>query len=108
MEFYNIDIPEMERQRYNSIKKSGEYIELNILIGVEDEEENGVSAKSPVVSTCMHNCGPQEVACLYATLHAVSQTLERKYPVECLMGKMGMRIENMGSVDSSLEDDKED
>lgn len=108
MEFYNIDIPEMEKQRYNSIKKSGEYIELNILIGVEDEEENGVSAKSPVVSMCMHNCGPQEVACLYATLHAVSQILERKYPVECLMGKMGMRIENMGSVDSSLEDDKED
>ena len=108
MEFYDIDIHEMERQRYNSIKTSGENIELNVLIGVEDEEENGVSAKSPVISTCMHNCGPQEVACLYATLHAVSQMLERKYSVECLMGKMGMRIENIGSVDSSLEDDEED
>ena len=39
MEFHSIDIPEMEKQRYNAIKRTGQYIELNILIGVESEEE---------------------------------------------------------------------
>ena len=109
MEFHSIDIPEMEKQRYQAIKRTGEYVELNILIGTEeDDQENGISTKSPVVTTCMHKCGPKEIACLYATLQAVSNVLEEKYPFECFLAKMGMRVENMGSVDSSLKDDEED
>lgn len=37
MEFDKIDIIEMEKQRYNSIKEKGKYIELNVLVGGEDE-----------------------------------------------------------------------
>lgn len=39
MEFHSIDIPEMEKQRYQAIKRTGEYIELNILIGTEDDDK---------------------------------------------------------------------
>ena len=105
MEFHSIDIPGMEKQRYKAIKRTGEYVELNILIGTEEDD---ISTKSPVVTTCMHGCGPKEVACLYTTLQAVSNMLEEKYPFECFLAKMGMRVENMGSVDSSLDDDEED
>lgn len=109
MEFHSIDIPEMEKQRYQAIKRTGEYIELNILIGTEeDDKENGISTKQPVVTTCMHKCGPKEVACLYATLNAVSKMLKEKYPLECLLSEIGMKIENLGSIDSSLNEDEED
>lgn len=109
MEFHSIDIPGMEKQRYKAIKRTGEYVELNILIGTEEDDiEDDISTKSPVVTTCMHGCGPKEVACLYTTLQAVSNMLEEKYPFECFLAKMGMRVENMGSVDSSLDDDEED
>ena len=108
MEFHNIDIPEMEKQRYQAIKRTGEYVELNILIGTEnDETEDGLSVKSPVVTTHMHKCGPEEVACLYMTLQSIARVLERKYPVECLMGKLSMKVEDMGTIDSSFTDNKD-
>ena len=94
MEFHSIDIPEMERQRYNAIKRTGQYVELNILIGVENEEEkDNTAVKSPVVSMHMHNCGPN---------------LEKQYPVECLMGNLTMKIEGMGSINIPLSDDEEE
>ena len=34
MEFDEVDVNEMEKQRYEHIKKSGRYTELNVLIGV--------------------------------------------------------------------------
>ena len=109
MEFHNIDVPEMEKQRYQAIKRTGEYIELNILIGTEnDETEDGLSTKSPVVTTCMHKCGPKEMACLYATLQAVSNILKERYPIECLLGEIGIEVKNMGSIDSSVDEDEED
>lgn len=108
MEFYDIDVPEMERQRYQSIKETGKYVELNVLIGVEEDEmDEDFSAKSPVVTTCMHNCSAKEVACLYVTLQSVLHILEKKYPLECLMGKLGMKVENMGTIDSSFTDDED-
>lgn len=109
MEFHSIDVPEMERQRYQSIKKTGRYVELNILIGTEeDTKENGASTNSPVISTCMHKCGPKEIACLYATLQAVSNILKERYPIECLLGEIGIEVKNMGSIDSSVDEDEED
>ena len=111
MEFHSIDIPEMERQRYKAIKASGEYVELNILIGVEDDIslDEEVTTKSPVVTTCLHNCGPKEVACLYATIQSVMKVLERKYPVECLLlSKIGTSVEEIGSIDITKDLDKED
>ena len=111
MEFSNLNIPEMERQRYKAIKASGEYAELNILIGVEDDIslDEEVTTKSPVVTTCLHNCGPKEVACLYATIQSVMKMLERKYPVECLLlSKIGTSVEEIGSIDITKDLDKED
>lgn len=111
MEFSNLNIPEMERQRYKAIKASGEYVELNILIGVEDDIslDEEVTTKSPVVTTCLHNCGPKEVACLYATIQSVMKVLERKYPVECLLlSKIGTSVEEIGSIDITKDLDKED
>lgn len=111
MEFSNLNIPEMERQRYKAIKASGEYAELNILIGVEDDIslDEEVTTKSPVVTTCLHNCGPKEVACLYATIQSVMKVLERKYPVECLLlSKIGTSVEEIGSIDITKDLDKED
>ena len=109
MEFHNIDIPEMEKQRYNAIKRTGQYIELNILIGVENEEEKGNTAvKSPVVSMRIHNCGPMEVASLHATVKAVIENLEKQYPVECLMSNLTMKTEGMGSINIPLSDDEKE
>lgn len=109
MKFYNIDIPEMERQRYNAIKRTGQYVELNILIGVENEEEkDNTAVKSPVVSMHMHNCGPMEVASLHATVKAVIENLEKQYPVECLMSNLTMKTEDMGSINIPLSDDEEE
>lgn len=106
MEFYNIDIPEMEKQRYDSIKKSGEYLELTILIGVEnDVDENGTTYKTPVVATHMCGCGAQEIASLYSTLHAFLKTLKERYPLECLLGDMLMNTESLNVI--TLDDEKD-
>lgn len=100
MEYYDVNIPEMEKQRYESIKNSGKYAELKILVGVEnDGSKNGVASKSPIVTTSMHNCGPEEVACLYLTLKTVLNSLKNKFPMECFMGEMTMDVQDMGSID---------
>lgn len=109
METYNVDIPEMEKQRYDSIKASGKYAELNILIGAEDERtENGNISKSPVVSTSMRNCSSEEVACLYVTLKAVLQSLRRRYPMECFLGEATMETTNYGTIDLSEDLSKDE
>lgn len=101
MKFEEIDIPEMERQRYESIKRTGEYMEVNILVGGENEElGEGLVSKMPVVSTCMRNCGPQEVACMYMTLQELVKKLRKDYPSECFAAEMSMRVEDAGSVDT--------
>ena len=49
----NIEDIDMEKRRYAKIKASGEYLELNIIIGVEDDEDlgKGLVSKSPVICT---------------------------------------------------------
>ena len=106
MEFHSVDIPEMKKQRYETIKRSGEYIELNILIGTEsDDLGGGLVSKAPVVSTHINNCGPQEIGCMYMTLQQLIKSMEKKYPTECYLSKLAMRVEDMGSIDCS---DKEE
>lgn len=107
MEFHSVNIPEMEKQRYEAIKKSGEYIELNVLIGTEsDDLGEGLVSKAPIVSTHLHGCGPQEIGCMYVTLQQVLKTLEKKYPAECYVSKLAMRVEDMGSI--QLTDEEEE
>lgn len=56
MKFDRIDVPEMQRQRAKAIKASGEYIELNILIGAETHKEGSYNVGMPVVTSRMHAC----------------------------------------------------
>ena len=107
-EKYEVDVDELERQRYDNIKKSGEYLELDILIGTEKEEYNGSIGTIPVVSTKMNNCGPTEVACLYATLQEYIKMLEEDYPAECLYSKLTMKSIAMNNITTDLEDEKEE
>lgn len=108
MEIDHIDVHEMENQRYKLIKKKGEYIEFNVLIGTENEEfgEDTVG-KMPVVSTTMKKIGPQEVACLYATLKAYLDDMRQTYPAECLLGELAMSPHSTGHT-LTYEDEKEE
>lgn len=93
-----IDIHESEKQRYKAIKKTGNYMEVNILIGAESEDMgDGLIAKAPIVSTEICNCGAQEIGCVYMTLIELAKTLEKKYPSACFTAKLAMSVENMGS-----------
>lgn len=90
MEFDSIDIPEFEKQRYKSIKNSGKYIEMNILIGAEKEKFDGKTGRLPVVSMTLHDCGPEEVASMYVTLKTMMKQYQEDYPTECLLAELFM------------------
>lgn len=93
----NLNIPRMEQQRYEKIKKSNKYMELDVLIGGEDEDlGDGLIAKSPVVSTTIKGVGPKEVGCMYMTLHELIKSLEKEFPSACFAAKVCMRTENDG------------
>ena len=93
----NLNIPRMEQQRYEKIKKSGRYMELDVLIGSDDEDlGDGFVAKSPVISTTLKGVGPKEVGCMYMTLHELIKSLEKEFPSACFAAKVCMRTENDG------------
>ena len=93
----NLNIPRMEQQRYEKIKKSGRYMELDVLIGSDDEDlGDGFVAKSPVISTTIKGVGPKEVGCMYMTLHELIKSLEKEFPSACFAAKVCMRTENDG------------
>ena len=93
----NLNIPRMEQQRYEKIKKSNKYMELDVLIGSDDEDlGDGFVAKSPVVSTTIKGVGPKEVGCMYMTLHELIKSLEKEFPSACFAAKVCMRTENDG------------
>lgn len=76
-----------------AIKKSGNYAEVNILVGEESEKLfGGFVSKDPVVSVDLHNCGITEVGCLYMTLLEVAKSLEEEYPAVCYAAKKTMTI----------------
>lgn len=105
---FKIDMCEMEKQRYDRIKKSGSYMELDILISGETEKFDGHTGKMPVVTTCMHGCGPEEVANMYVVLKNMMEYYEKEYPVECALANLTMKCNHMGSVDQPLNNDKEE
>ena len=93
----NLNIPRMEQQRYEKIKKSNRYMELDVLIGSDDEDlGDGFIAKSPVISTTIKGVGPKEVGCMYMTLHELIKSLEKEFPSACFAAKVCMRTENDG------------
>ena len=93
----NLNIPRMEQQRYEKIKKSGKYMELDVLIGSDNEDlGDGFIVKSPVVSTTIKGVGAKEVGCMYMTLHELIKSLEKEFPSACFAAKVCMRTENDG------------
>ena len=42
---------------------------------------------------------------MYMTLREIIKSMEKKYPTECYVSKLAMKVEDMGSIDYS---DKED
>ena len=103
MEF---DINEFELQRYDNIKQSGNYLEVNILIGCEKDIIQGHTGNVPVVRTTMHNCGPEEVANLYASLQGLMTQLEKDYPLACLYAKTAMKVTAVKTTEVPVEDEK--
>ncbi len=97
---FNIDMDEMEQKRYNHIKKSGKYIELGILIGVEKDTFDGHTGKLPVVATNAYGCGPEEIANMYITLKSMVEYYEREYPIECALANATMTSTNMGVIEN--------
>ena len=95
----NLNIPRMEQQRYEKIKKSNRYMELDVLIGSDNEDlGDGFIVKSPVVSTTIKGVGAKEVGCMYMTLHELIKSLEKEFPSECFVAKLSMRAEHDGAV----------
>ena len=93
----DLNIPRMEQQRYEKIKKSNRYMEVNVLIGSEDEElGGGLICKTPVVSTTIKGVGPKEIGCMYMTLSELLKSLEEEFPSECFAAKLCMRTEYDG------------
>jgi hypothetical protein len=105
MDFNTIE-DEMERRRYNAIKKSGKYIELNILIGVEKEKFDGHTGKLPVVTTYARGCGPEEIANMYLVLKSMVEYYEQEYPAECLLASLTMTSNNMGTIDRPIDEEE--
>lgn len=84
----------MEKQRYNNIKATGKWLELNILVGGESvEDEDGHSCVIPVVGMEGHHCGSKEIACLYLTVKQMLEELQHDYPGECLAAEMSAKVE---------------
>ena len=110
----NIEDIDMEKRKYAKIKASGKYLELNIIIGVEDDEDlgKGLVSKSPVVCTVGHSCGPKEIGCLYMTLKSYMDKLREDYPTECFVAEMAMHVEDVGHASITkiehIIDDEED
>lgn len=108
----NIEDIDMEKRRYAKIKASGEYLELNIIIGVEDDEDlgEGCVSKSPIVYTVGRNYGSKEIGCLYMTLKSYMNKLKEDYPTECFVAEMAMHVEDVGHGVTKIEhiDDEED
>ena len=102
----DVDANELERQRYDAIKKSGEYLELKILIGTEKDSYKNHEGKAPVISTHMHGCGSEEIGSLYIILKSMIDHYKKKYPVACLLADLTMDCKNLGTIECDIETDE--
>ena len=106
---YDVDINEMERQRYNTIKKNGKYIEVNILVGAEDDVTyKGHKGRMPVIHTEMHNCSSKDISCMYLSLKTLLDDFKEDYPKECLLGEIMFNCHDLSSVNLDTNDEEEE
>lgn len=84
----------LEQQRYNNIKATGKWLELDILIGGEPVDEgDGVSCIIPVTRMEGHNCGSKEIASLYLTVKSMLEEIKHEYPEECIAAELSAKVE---------------
>ena len=102
-----VDVDEFENQRYEAIKKSGKYIELQIIIGTEKETFNGREGKMPVVKGCMHHCGPEEVGNMYVILKQMTEYYKEKYPMECAFAELTCECNGVMDISNKISDEEE-
>ena len=100
MEFNNIDLSEMERQRYNAIKKKGKYIEVNVL--VESTNSENTHSKMPVITTQLCRCNSKDIAYMYVSLKALVDQFIKDHPIECMYGEALMGTTNLGTTSTKL------
>ena len=106
---FEIDMDAMEQRRYDEIKASGKYLEFDVLIGHDETHLiNGTKGKMPVVTTAFNGANGEDIACLYATLGAYMQELEKQYPAECIMSKIGMNLVSLETFETPREESEED
>lgn len=105
---YEIDIVELEKQRYKAIKKSGKYLEISILVGAENEDlGDGNVRKTPVISTICHDCGAAEIACGYLAVKSVLEKIMEDYPTECMAAEALMQTQSEASFKIDCDDEEE-
>lgn len=76
-----------------SIKDSGKYAEVNILIGSESEKKlGGYECKEPIVSVDFNDCESEDIGCMYMALLEIAKQLEESYPSICYAAKKAMKI----------------
>ena len=84
----------MEKQRYDAIKASNEYYELNILVGADKVKcEDGATCNVPVVRLEGKNCDEVMIACMYLSIKSMLEELRKEYPAECLAADISAHVE---------------
>ena len=103
---YKLDINEMEKQRYEHIKKSGAYIELDILIGAKTDTFDGHTGKLPVINSYMNGCGKEEIGNMYIILKSMVEYYREQYPMECALAELTMSCNRMSEFPSDMKFDE--
>lgn len=96
------DSNKSEKQRYDKIKSTGKYLELDILIGKDLDVYEDKVGRMPVITTIMKSVGPEEIVYLYATLLSIIEYYEKEYPMECLAAKMLTDIKEIGIIETEF------
>lgn len=103
----DLDMDKMEQKRYDRIKASKEYIEVNILIGVKPEKYDGHIGKMPVVTSSLHKCGSEEIANMYMVLKQMVEIYKEEYPEECLLAELTMECNHETNIITDYDNEEE-
>lgn len=104
----DIDMKELERQRYDAIKKAGKYIEVDILIGAKENTKDTPTSIRPVITTTLHGAKPTEIGAMYIMLKEMAEHFQENYPMECLLALMTTKSRTLGTAEYDIDDKDDD
>lgn len=115
-DIFEVDFEELQKQRADEIRNSGNYVEFNVLIGTENDEvekeleEKGIAGcRIPVIQTAVKgDAGSQEIAHLYITLRQFINDLIENYPAECIYGESAITASLTHIKKDTEEEEKEE